>query len=434
MYDAMNQLPEAAAIPKGAFNPDTLNNEFVQNSINRVIGMDVPPQWGVVKPKYTPEVPAQLIEYDATGRPVMSAAQPAQDVAGNLAFWDVVKRDLDLQIRKAETAGAETYDTLRAESLKSAKRNLVADLDNTVDTYPIVRKQGGELFGKDSAPEAGIEFYKKMGSIDRAEAVRELRQLPPETAQLFRTGWLGELGSEISGTNGLINVSSKFVGDKNFQQNAKLVLGRDYDLIRGRIMAESAQALSRAVKPIEPTSLAKRVGIGSVIGGGGMGLVSGTAENLINAFQQAMFLPARELAPVLGGAVAATAMTGARELQSRRIADRAVRIMLSNEPADHVKLSRLLDADPVTAQALFKLNTVMQGIREGEEAPAQAQGGRIERASGGRIGLHESEADRLIRMAEVAKKNIGKQTESILNAPDEHVVRALAVANRNLEG
>ena len=434
IYGALNQLPEAAAISKRAFNPDTINNEFVQGSINRVMGMDVPKQWGIVKPQYTPEVPSQFLEYDATGRPVMSAAQPAQEVAGNLAFWDLVKRDMDLQIRKAEMAGTETYDTLRAEALKSARKGLVDDLDLAVDSYPIVRKQAGELFGKDNAPEAGMDFYRRMNSIDRADAVRELGQLPPETAQLFRTGWLGELGSEISKPNGLISASNKFVGDKNFQQNAKLVLGRDYDLVRGRIMAESAQALSRAIKPIEPTGFLKKAGIGSVVGGGAAGVLAGTAENLVNAFQQAMFLGPKELAPVLGGAVAATAITGAKELQSRRIADRAVKLMLSNEPADHVKLSRLLDADPVTANALFKLNTVMQATREGEEKPAQADGGRIERASGGRIGLHESEADRLIRMAEIAKKNIGKQTESILNAPDEHVVRALAVANRNLEG
>jgi hypothetical protein len=61
----------------------------------------------------------------------------------------------------------------------------------------------------------------------------------------------------------------------------------------------------------------------------------------------------------------------------------------------------------------------------------QASGGRVARASGGRI-IHEDAADKLIRAAEIAKKNIGKQTETILEKPDEHVVQALAVANRHI--
>jgi hypothetical protein len=58
---------------------------------------------------------------------------------------------------------------------------------------------------------------------------------------------------------------------------------------------------------------------------------------------------------------------------------------------------------------------------------------RKERKSGGRVDAKAATA-KLIRAAEVAKKNIGKQTETILDAPDEHVVKALAVANSQAEG
>jgi hypothetical protein len=61
------------------------------------------------------------------------------------------------------------------------------------------------------------------------------------------------------------------------------------------------------------------------------------------------------------------------------------------------------------------------------------QSNRPGRKSGGRVS-HETIADSLVRSAEVAKKNIGKQTETILNKPDETVVRALKIANQNLEG
>jgi hypothetical protein len=66
-----------------------------------------------------------------------------------------------------------------------------------------------------------------------------------------------------------------------------------------------------------------------------------------------------------------------------------------------------------------------------EAAPFASQ--RTERKSGGRVDA-KAAAEKLIRAAEIAKKNIGKQTETILDAPDEHVVQALAVANRQIEG
>jgi hypothetical protein len=448
-YRDLHSLPESGSIPKGAFGQGVLENEFVQNSVNRIMNTDVPQAWGVVKPKYTPEVPSQLLEYDATGRPVMSVAQPARDLPGNLAFWDSVKKDLDLQIRKAEMAGTESYDTLRAESLKEARRNLVQNLDDAVKEYPRVRASTGELFGQDNAISSGIEFYKRMGSIDRAKAVQDLSQMSPQARELFRTGWMSELGTDIKSTSGLNSVSNKFVGDKNFQDTAKMALGRDYDLIRGRIMAANAQATSKAIEAVAPTGVLNKFGVKGAIAAGGV--LPAAYETLMNALQTSMFAAPKDIAPILMGMGGGFVLKSTQELQSRRIADRAVKLMLSDKPADHVRLSRLMDADPTTAQAIFRLNTAAQTIRADQEKQSEEEtssnppdqlppltipgpGNRTGRATGGRIGSHDAAADRLVRMAEVAKKNIGKQTEAILNAPDEHVVKALAVANRNLEG
>jgi hypothetical protein len=52
------------------------------------------------------------------------------------------------------------------------------------------------------------------------------------------------------------------------------------------------------------------------------------------------------------------------------------------------------------------------------------------RATGGKV--QALTAARLIQMADAAKKNIGRQTEEILKAPDEHVVRALDIANKHI--
>jgi hypothetical protein len=63
--------------------------------------------------------------------------------------------------------------------------------------------------------------------------------------------------------------------------------------------------------------------------------------------------------------------------------------------------------------------------------PKQAQGGRIGRATGGRLaGI--TTADMLIAAADRAKKGHGNATESLLEQPDEAITRALAIANKNI--
>jgi hypothetical protein len=59
----------------------------------------------------------------------------------------------------------------------------------------------------------------------------------------------------------------------------------------------------------------------------------------------------------------------------------------------------------------------------------RAAGGRIGRASGGRITNHRSEADSLIRLADKTKKALNNSTESLLAVPDEAVTKALSIAN-----
>lgn len=62
-----------------------------------------------------------------------------------------------------------------------------------------------------------------------------------------------------------------------------------------------------------------------------------------------------------------------------------------------------------------------------------ADGGRIERARGGRIGIdHGQRADALIRAAERARKQEEQVTKPLLNLPDEAITRALSVANRSI--
>ena len=85
---------------------------------------------------------------------------------------------------------------------------------------------------------------------------------------------------------------------------------------------------------------------------------------------------------------------------------------------DHLNMS-----DPNVLDALSKAMANFEGDKRA------ATGGRIGRASGGRIMNHRSEAENLIRLADKTKKALNNSTESLLAVPDEAVTKALSIAN-----
>lgn len=86
---------------------------------------------------------------------------------------------------------------------------------------------------------------------------------------------------------------------------------------------------------------------------------------------------------------------------------------------------------------------VQRGIKNASANPASgaspiiggvvgATSPRIERKSGGRVGSHDAEADRLVMAAERAKKGLSAHTEGLLNTSDDAVASALEIANRSI--
>lgn len=101
--------------------------------------------------------------------------------------------------------------------------------------------------------------------------------------------------------------------------------------------------------------------------------------------------------------------------------------------------SRAANIKPGSAAETLVYPSQYPASRVGTAAGLQALPDTLEnveragRKHGGRISA-ETQADRLVRAADSAKNQIGNGTKQILNAPDEHVVKALKVANENLEG
>ena len=75
---------------------------------------------------------------------------------------------------------------------------------------------------------------------------------------------------------------------------------------------------------------------------------------------------------------------------------------------------------------LSRSNQLMQ--QEEERRRGHASGGRVSRATGGKVSNHEETADRLVRAAERAKNINNKDTEPLLGVHDDAIAKALDVA------
>lgn len=99
--------------------------------------------------------------------------------------------------------------------------------------------------------------------------------------------------------------------------------------------------------------------------------------------------------------------------------------LLQQAKSDPELAAKLMNkADPSTLANLF-LPTTVRGAAIGTEASREG------RATGGKVGTdHEAESDRLVRMVDQVRKELGEMTEVHLNKPDDMIVKALEVANR----
>lgn len=78
-----------------------------------------------------------------------------------------------------------------------------------------------------------------------------------------------------------------------------------------------------------------------------------------------------------------------------------------------------------------KLRNILQEIQYASNQNAATGGSIIARASGGRVGKnHGHLVNRLMKLADKAKKSANSVTEPLLNVADEHIVKALHIANR----
>lgn len=175
------------------------------------------------------------------------------------------------------------------------------------------------------------------------------------------------------------------------------------NLTRGKVgeMADLAKIGQLFLKPPPDSTTATRTRINQAIGsmlplaGGAAGALTGVA-----------------------GAAAGTAATLG--------ANRLINAYLRNQSGANRMIQRGLGQEPLSMPSALTSGAISSAIRPQDEETEP-----LERASGGRAQSgHEHLVNRLMSLADKAKRTEAMNTKTLLNAPDAHIVKALHVANQ----
>jgi len=241
---------------------------------------------------------------------------------------------------------------------------------------------------------------------------------------MFNQGLAYDLQQQAltKGPNEFLN----YISNPNREQMIRNTLGDDaFEAMHGRATADKFIA---KVKPYQPWVSAPSRTTDIIRGGLGSEFLRNTTS---------MNLPGMAQNAAAWGA--SHAYDWLSHFQNRGQAHAMLDLIASDDPEKMKQLYKLVQSDPSSwsmqqnllnaAKNTAYANAIVSGQHQGEQLQQPEQ--PVARASGGRVGKnHDMLVNRLMRLADKAKKSANSTTEPLLNVADEHIVKALKVANQ----
>jgi hypothetical protein len=338
-----------------------------------------------------------------------------------LEFWDRFRRSLRDEAEELYRRGRSTD----AGDLTNFKNQLQGYLTTNFVPYRQAVEGAGKYLRADNAFTAGEEFFREASKGRQADTryvgnqmYQFANKFSPEEQNMFRTGLAAYVRTNPDDAAKIFSSRDASVLDLY-----KSILGADkFKDIQSAMLAHGAARNIRGIvaDPSRFTQFAERVGQVGGVGSLGYALASGSPVSAFHALA-AM--------GVSGAGVLSNMMGNARARQILRLA-------MSDDPQDAARLARMARSQPAVANILDEINSassrVVMALNDQGAPPPRRAGGRVGRASGGRLmrNDHSARAATLIRAAEAAKKAHNATTEGILEQPDEAVAKALSIANK----
>jgi hypothetical protein len=464
LWSAVEGSPAADSI--GLRDAKLLDSRSFQEAVDRAVGRaaDLPDSFNIRPPYMNPGRAGVEDRWEQTPqgfRKVPGQAEiPPETIPGNLPFYHQVDRELGAMITKAYAGG----DAQLAAGYKATQNRLRDELDKALvsngskSNYRDVVGASRKTFVGEEAPQAGYEFASSIinsrkNPFTRGDVRREFDGMDEANKQNVRLGVAARVQDGVE-SGQLGHIAKKFATDESFKRDLMHVLGPEaYNRIAGSVMRENiihqADTLKFLAERVTPAGAGMTAAgvvsaydvMNAVINGAGSGALSGQLT----------------MKPFLAG-LAAMGVKAGVSMAERRVAENTLPLALSKDPKDVARFGEMVSNYPqvmdmynrLTATMTQAIQNVAGGldkqdkggtkIKEDKKAKpgpsifTKRYGGTVNRQSGGRTGNHEVDADRLISMAESARKQNSMQTEPLVKSDDNVIARALEIANRQYEG
>jgi len=156
---------------------------------------------------------------DGSGMMALRVNPDGSTARPTLAFWDMVKQNLDDAIGRYQRSG----DMGAARDATMLKRQLVSYLDEAAPTYAAARAGAAKAFGAEDALDAGAKFVSSnMPNIDARKAFAKMSE--PER-KLFQDGFASELANKIESLSDKRDVINSIFGSPKAREKVEIALG-----------------------------------------------------------------------------------------------------------------------------------------------------------------------------------------------------------------
>jgi hypothetical protein len=373
----------------------------------------------------------------------------ATDANGNraipsLQYWDSVKKN----IGDMENAAYLNRNNNYAAQLTNLRKQLVSELDSQVPSYAKARDLSYANFNAKDAFSAGQKFLGLSKSSNLDPMLKDISKFSEPEKELFSQGFASEISRKALNAPDRQNVLSMFnspamrqkiqVGlntaanpDRSNQIEAYLRNMNIQDKVR---TAVASAAPKGATTPVEGLAYHGKT-IGDTILHGLSAPASGAMLGAGEAAYNYGFDPEQIAKHALIGGSLGLLKNGL-SAGDAKVANIIGQKLLSSNPDD---IHAALQAAAKNPKIMDNFRKIEMGLTytgiEGAQGlnNSETEKSSIARASGGRVKKsHEFLVNRLMKLAEYAKKDENTHTKSLLGANDEAVVRALAIAQKHI--
>jgi hypothetical protein len=368
---------------------------------------------------------------DANGNIALATNPDGSQAIPTLQYWDQVKRALDDKVSSAYTAGNRDD----ARQLVQLRDYLKSTLDAEVPSYATARAGAFRSLGEENAVTAGQKFLGQSGNMDVNSVLKMLNDpnLLPAQKEAFAQGLAGQMVQKVQSTANNRDISNLFNSDAA-RQKMQAALGPDRsNQIEAWLMRENVMNRLRQKVMGNSTTAEQLSDLGHTAGGlfakilanPGAGAIEGGAA----AGWESGWDPGTMAKGAAVGALAGAGGAAYRKI-NQNVLDAVARKLASSDPQDIQQAIGFVAKTPRLMNAMRRFEAGLPAVA-GEQAgnqqdqlPQYAQGGSVERPT------HEFLVQRLMKLAERAKRDEKRATAPILKLPDSAVTYALALANR----